>query len=282
MARTNREVATRGLTVRFTDAASGAPPVLMVHSSGMSSRQWLRLTLELEGRGARPVAPDLLGYGESDAWPNPDDFPIDADVDAVLGVQSAIDAPCLLVGHSFGGFLALLAASARPDLTLGVVVHEPVSWGMMREAEPATVDEAFRDIDHDGLFFDTVRGGGEAWFERFVDFWSGKGTWAALPARQKSALSSSGRQTFLEVRALCLDETPAATYAKVRAPTVVTCGRTSPELERRVCGLVAGAIEGATLAPVEGGHMSPLTHADGFERVVFDMLERVGARRTSG
>jgi pimeloyl-ACP methyl ester carboxylesterase len=82
-----------------------------------------------------------------------------------------------------------------------------------------------------------------------------------------------GRQTFLEVRALCLDRTPGSAWQPIRCPVAITCGEASPALEVRVCELVTAAIGGATLTRLPGGHMSPITHADAFHRVVFGTLE---------
>jgi pimeloyl-ACP methyl ester carboxylesterase len=102
----------------------------------------------------------------------------------------------------------------------------------------------------------------------------GKGTWAALPARQHATMLAHGRQTFFEVRALCHDRTPAAAWRPIRCPVAITCGEESPKLEVRVCELVTDAIDGAVLTRLPGGHMGPITNAEAFEAVVFETLER--------
>src|ERR1700687_3926045 len=62
---TEMELATRsGLHVECSGAGDS---VLLLHSSGLSGRQWRRLTPELVRRGMRAVVPDLTGHGASDA-----------------------------------------------------------------------------------------------------------------------------------------------------------------------------------------------------------------------
>ena len=46
---------------------------MICRSSGMSSRQWRRLEAELSSTH-RVIAPDLLGYGESSAFPDTERF----------------------------------------------------------------------------------------------------------------------------------------------------------------------------------------------------------------
>jgi lipase len=69
------------------------------------------------------AAPDLIGHGRSScAAP----WTIDANVAAFAALLDAdADEPVLVVGHSFGGALALNLAAARPDLVDGLVLLDP-------------------------------------------------------------------------------------------------------------------------------------------------------------
>jgi pimeloyl-ACP methyl ester carboxylesterase len=67
---------------------------------------------------------DRRGY-----WPNPpadgEDFEVDAD-----DVADLLTEPTHLVGHSYGGIAALLAAAKRPDLVRSLTVNEPPAFGV--------------------------------------------------------------------------------------------------------------------------------------------------------
>ncbi|BDB40956.1 hypothetical protein Mkiyose1088_09410 [Mycobacterium kiyosense] len=69
------------------------------------------------------AAPDLIGHGRS-SWAAP--WSIDANVAALAALLDAeASAPVLVVGHSFGGALALHLAAARPELVSGLVLLDP-------------------------------------------------------------------------------------------------------------------------------------------------------------
>ena len=79
-----------------------------------------------------PVAPTLLGYeddGKVGEWEN---FHIDHDVEVVA---SAMDTEHnILVGHSYGGMVALQTALKYPQRVDGLILFEPVAYGVIRES----------------------------------------------------------------------------------------------------------------------------------------------------
>ena len=69
------------------------------------------------------AAPDLLGHGRS-SWAAPWTF--DANVSALGALlDDEADAPVLVVGHSFGGGVAMHLAAARPDRVAGLLLLDP-------------------------------------------------------------------------------------------------------------------------------------------------------------
>jgi lipase len=84
------------------------------------------------------AAPDLLGHGRS-SWAAP--WTIDANV-AALGalLDEVAEAPVVVVGHSFGGGLAMHLAAVRPDLVAALVLLDPavgLDGGWMRDIAEA-------------------------------------------------------------------------------------------------------------------------------------------------
>jgi lipase len=71
------------------------------------------------------AAPDLLGHGRS-SWAAP--WSIDANVAALAAlIDTAADGPVVVVGHSFGGAVALQLAAARPDQVAALVLLDPAA-----------------------------------------------------------------------------------------------------------------------------------------------------------
>lgn len=230
--------------------------VLLIHSGGFTSRQWRKLA-ELLAPDYRVLAPDLLGYGASGPWPDGKPFHFREDLDLLL---SLIDAPVHLVGHSYGGFLALQLALARPELVRSIAAFEPVAFGILDDVDDADARAGLSTVKR--TWDPDANGVDEAWLAAFVDWWNGAGAWTRLPEETRAAFRGVGWKVFQEVTTLAADRTSRATYATITAPTLILGGAKSPLTERRVVEKLGAALPHARaqLLP-EVGHMGPITHA---------------------
>jgi lipase len=115
------EAVTHDLHVhRFGPA--GPVQVLAIHGLTGHGRRWRTLAT-----GHLPeitvAAPDLIGHGRS-SYSAP--WTVDANVAALATlVENDADGPVVVVGHSFGGAIALHLAAACPDLVSGLVLLDP-------------------------------------------------------------------------------------------------------------------------------------------------------------
>jgi pimeloyl-ACP methyl ester carboxylesterase len=99
-----------GAHYREAGAGNG---VVCLHASASSSAQWRPLMDRLAGR-FHTLAADLYGSGQSPAWSGERPLWL-ADEVALLAPAFAAAGPKFhLVGHSYGGAVALLAALADP------------------------------------------------------------------------------------------------------------------------------------------------------------------------
>ena len=235
-------------------------PVLLLHSSGLSSRQWGRLIEILEPRH-RTFAPDLLGSGANPLWPDDQPFDLAMDVDAIERIVDDIGEPIHVVGHSYGGLLAVTLARRMPERIRSLVAYDPVAFGVLHGANDA---EGLADLARAGnnpTFTDFARGGSDAWFEVFVDYWNGPGAWRGMSQSGRESFLRVGRKVFYEVWSLIHDRTPASAYAGIDAPALFLGGAASPPAARRVVALIAGAFPRGAARFIPGaGHMGPLTH----------------------
>ncbi len=91
------------------------PMVVLLHGLASDSTTWERAIGPLADRGVRVVAPDLLGHGESDK-PS-EGYLLHEFADGLSGLLDALGARrAALVGHSFGGAVAMQTAFQYPDL----------------------------------------------------------------------------------------------------------------------------------------------------------------------
>lgn len=266
------ELLVEGQRIHFEDQGSG-PAVLLLHSSGLSSQQWRRLRTALES-SHRVLAPDLIGYGRSASWAGAEPFQFGTDVAVAEAVAAVASGPIHVVGHSYGGFLALkVAAGGRVPLA-SLAMYDPVAFGVLYSAQD---QEGLQDLavaDANGSFFAPDLEGTAAWCELFVDYWSGPGYWKRLPPPQQAAFASNSRKMFQEVRSLVQDRTPQSDYRHIRAPTLLLSGTRSPPAGRRVAAIVAETLPRARLEVLSGaGHMGPLTHAERVSDLIVQHIE---------
>lgn len=267
---------TRGsLSISHLDQGSG-PTALLLHSGGLSSRQWGRLAAALSP-SRRVLAPDLLGYGTSTPWPADAPFDLEEDLRLVEALLEGVPGPLDVVGHSYGGLIALRFALKRPRDIRSLAVYEPVSFGVLYEPPDPDGEADLAQLDHDGLFLADEGGGNEAWLERFVDYWNGPGAWRTVSEATRDAFLQSGRKVFQEVRSVMADRVPVAAYRVVEAPVLLLNGADSTRAAHRVCDRLLTAFPRARrITFPDTGHMGPLTNSRAVNDAIIAHIEDAG------
>ncbi|GJI86879.1 alpha/beta fold hydrolase [Duganella hordei] len=119
------KIAVNDIEINVKDQGGGAPAVVFLHYWGGSSRTWDAVIAALPP-SYRTVAPDLRGWGDSEAPATGyalADFADDAQqMIAKLGLREYV-----LIGHSMGGKIAQLLASRRPSGLVGLVLVAPAT-----------------------------------------------------------------------------------------------------------------------------------------------------------
>jgi pimeloyl-ACP methyl ester carboxylesterase len=125
---TDGAVTVEGSRIHYREAGDG-PPVVLLHGGIIDAARvsWPPVVDRLAPE-YHVVAPDLLGYGESDLPPGPYSIPRHAEV--VAGVLDELDlGPVTLVGLSMGGGVAMQVALDRPDRLERLVPIDPFGLG---------------------------------------------------------------------------------------------------------------------------------------------------------
>ena len=238
------------------------PTVVALHCSGAGGYQWRRLAGVL-GAHFQMVAPDLIGCGAEPHWTGVHPFRAADEASRVVDIIDAAESPVHLVGHSYGGGVALRVAAERPDRIASLTLYEPVAFHLLRTAgvaERAAFDEimAFaRQIDRAVLC-------GAYWAaaERFVDRWNGAGAWAATDPDAQARIARYIPKACLEFRAMAEETTPRATYRQFGFPKLLLVGEHASEPVRLIARQLAEHMAPTSLRTVFGaGHMGPFTHA---------------------
>ena len=132
-----RRVTVSGLTLRVREWPADGPPIVLAHGLASNSRIWDDVATRLADR-FHVVALDQRGHGLSDR-PS-DGFDFSKVAGDLYGLIQALDlGRSTIVGHSWGGNVALVFAATHPELTRALVL---VDGGMI---EPSANPEMTLD-----------------------------------------------------------------------------------------------------------------------------------------
>jgi len=260
------------------------PWLVALHSSMSSRRQWQRLG-DMLRHDHRVLAIDLLGYGDAPRPPAASPFTLAVEaarIRALLPTWIAADDPLHLLGHSYGGAVALQLAVELADRVDSITLYEPTAFHLLPGEHPALqppreiatmVTQLARESDaREAQLIAT---------ELFVDFWSGAGSFAALDEAKQLRLSSQVRKVALDFQALFEPSYPTAQLAQIAAPACLITGRNSPDCVHQILAVLADHLPAHELRCIAAGHMAPVTHPDLVNPLVQAFLreQRAGSRR---
>jgi len=245
-------------SARLHSVTVGAGPlVACLHSSGSSSGQW-RPLIESQQATRRFVAFDFHGHGRSPDFTG-DAYELRSESDAVLHSLPPSREPIHLVGHSYGGAVALDLAVRYPGRFASVTVFEPVLFALL---DPGS--EEFAEITSVGsaIVRAALAGEREVASAAFIDYWNGTGSWRGLAPEQKDRVCARIVPVARHFQALFADPLPLARLRELRVPTLVLLGDRSPAPARAVSHRL-GVLPFVAVEALAGvAHMGPVTHAE--------------------
>jgi len=252
------------LTEHVPDGGDGAGPlVVLVHGSLDRAGSFARVTRRLPD--LHTVAYDRRGYHRSrHVLPVHDS--LDGHVDDLLSVMAG--RPSVVVGHSYGGDVALGAAlrSGGDGPVLAVGAFEPPmpwlgTWATRpRPALPAPAE-------------DDPAMAAERFFRRMV----GDSAWERLPEEARQARRADGAALAAELADMRTAGAPFDVTA-LAVPAVFGRGTRSLPHHRAPADWLVAHVPGAELVEIEGAaHGAHLTHPDGFARFVRTVVARAGS-----
>jgi len=245
---------------------------VLVHSSASGNRQWRKLSERLSPRH-RVIAPNLFGNGATSVWREPRRQTIADAAQVVLGLVEALEleAPLRLVGHSWGGAVALHAAHVLGERVGKLVLYEPMLPGLLK-AHGRLQAAAETGALHAHLQRCAASGDWLAAAERFTDYFYGDGAWAATPPERRQLIADLLPPNLHEWDAAMVP-LRADAFAGISAQTLLMRGRaTRPALVEMASVLYQRFTHWQLVDVAACGHMAPLTHAAVVNAWIVDFL----------
>lgn len=265
---------------RFYREAGAGEPIVLLHCSSGSSGAWAPVMNYL-GQDYRGLAPDLLGYGRTAPWPRDAPLGPDGELGIVEALLDVAGRPVHLIGHSYGGTVALRAARRFPRRIASLTLIEPVAFHLLRRADEP---DGWREIAALAERHLALVGEGRdaAAAEAFVTYWMGPKAGQPIPDAARDSAVRAATKVSAEWRLMFAADDDRDAIARIGAPTLLICGGRTRTPARRVVEVLRRALPHALYHEIaDAGHMSPLTHPADIAEAIRHQVDSINPRRRS-
>ena len=233
-------------------------PVLLLHSAMSSKLQWYKL-MQSMSRNHLMIAVDFYGYGDSPFPRNTENFSLSDEIALLESLLKNVippHEPFHIVGHSYGGAVALRYCYKAEERVRSLTLYEPVAFHLLRQPD----EKLFAQVLHQEEIVSNLvklEKYAEA-AEHFIDRWNGAGTFSGYPKEVQILLCQSVKKLPLGFRALVEEPLTLEDYSRFKVPVCIIAGQRSPIDSRRVAELLAEHLIHCQLNWIDADHMAPV------------------------
>jgi pimeloyl-ACP methyl ester carboxylesterase len=258
-----------GIRLAYSDTGAGQPVVLLVHGFPLNRSMWDPQLGSLKAFGARVIAPDLRGFGASEAGP-PGPLSMEQHADDLVALLDAlgIQDKVVYVGLSMGGYVGFALWRRHSERIAAFVIADSraaadtpegrqARQGLATQAEALNSPQPAIDAMLPRLLSPHLRPG-------------------SMPEHLLKGMmsASSARAVADGARGLGQRADSFSTLPTINVPTLVVVGEhdvlTPPEDSRQI----AEAVPNARLVTIDqAGHMSNLENPDAINTALIDFLK---------
>ncbi|WP_138935295.1 alpha/beta fold hydrolase [Roseovarius arcticus] len=231
--------------------------VLMIHGVGLRAEAWAAQIDELS-KAHRVVAVDIPGHGESAALKSRAQM-----ADFTDAIAAVLDAPAVVVGHSFGAMIAMDMATRYPDRVIGVAALNAIY-----RRDPAAKSAVLARAD-------SLGGAAVADPGATLARWFGD-----APSPQRDAchgwLSGVDPAGYRDAyRAFAREDGPSNQELRdMHCPVLFLTGGREPNSTPEMSQQMAVMVKDGRAEVVDGAaHMLPMTHASEVNVILADFLK---------
>ena len=257
-----------GIRLAFDDTGTGMP-ILLIHGFPLCRRMWQPQLRKLAEAGFRVIAPDLRGFGESDAVDGP--YTMDQFADDVVALLDHLEIEKAVVGGmSMGGYVLLNLCERHSERLAGACFI----------TTRATADDEAGKARRLQLARDVAKFGPQVIADAFYPVLFAE---ASLTERPKLVDEVCGWMMATDSRGLAggllaMRERPdySAFLPAISIPSLAIGAVGDLAAPPENARAIAAAIPGCRLCIVpDAGHMANLEHPGAFNRCLLDFLKDV-------
>jgi pimeloyl-ACP methyl ester carboxylesterase len=260
---------------RFDYEECGAgPTIVLVPGSCSTGAAWRPVIAACNGR-FRCVTTSLLGYGATAERRSTRDPSIAHEAEVLEAVVRKAGR-AHLVGHSFGGLVALAVALRKQVPLASLTIVEAPAAELLRACGEVEHYRAFRQMTD--TYFALHEGGSSEAIADMIDFYGGAGTFASWPQRVRGYAVQTTPVNILDWASAYGFPLSAELLSTIDLPVLVIWGEASHPAAQRANALLSLCMKGASRATIDGAaHFMIATHANEVARLI---SEHVGNHDT--
>ncbi|KRB86963.1 alpha/beta fold hydrolase [Noviherbaspirillum sp. Root189] len=259
----------------FVREGGAGSRVICIHANASTSAQWRGL-IDLLLPKYHIVAPDSYGAGKSPDWHSDRIISLRDELALIEPLLTEAKDPVVLVGHSYGAAVALIAALVHPARVRALALYEPTLFSLVdAESPPPNDADGIRNaVQMASMALD--RGDQEAAAEAFIDYWMGTGSWKNTPEPRKQSIAASVKNVRRWAHALMSEPTPLATFRQLDIPILYMVGGRSTASAHGVARVLLSTLPQAHLVRFnELGHMGPITNPEAVNAAIEQFLRQI-------
>jgi len=233
--------------------------VILLHSTAAGNKQWKKL-IELLCEDYHLIAPNLFGYGETVAWTGQKPQTLEDQAEIIRQFLPSDGSKFSLVGHSFGGSVAMMAAKLFRHQIDKLILLEPNLNYLLRDLGSS---DDFNEIlaMRDNIKINGAIGKWEIAAKVFADYFNGSGTWDAMDMDRQKKFIFALKPNYHEWDPVMNEKTSMKEWKSClpAKTTVLSCTKTIRSISAIIRLLRSSMTSWDFIEYQEGGHMAPLT-----------------------
>ncbi len=215
---------------------------------------------------------DQPGHGRAADWDDDGDLQ-DRVTEMALDLLTE---PMDVIGHSFGGTVALRLAVERPEMVRTLTLLEPVMMAVAKVDNPQVAAILARDMN---AFYHALATGERAQAAQiFTEFYGDGRPWDSLSDDGRNAIIDRIHLIGAGSRAVNEDHYDllgTRKFEQIKVPTLIVDGGQGGAVMNTVCDGLARRIPNATRVCIAGGgHMVPLTRPEAVAREILQLVSQ--------
>lgn len=259
---------------------SGAgSPVVLAHCSGSSHKQWNILTQQLQHQ-YKVLAPDFLGYGKSDSFSGwaLHEAPDATALEELITKQSE---PVHLIGHSYGGAMALMATISVPHRVRSLTLIEPVAFNVLRTTYDWQQWHQICAVADRIIFLTHQQKYKQAAYE-FIRYWHSGVAWWLMPRTLKTRLQKAMPKIAAEFHLMYSHIVAPDALQRLTTPVHLLCGSATTREAKAVAQTLHDLLPDSHFSELTNcGHLAAVTRPAKVNPVIVNWIQSLDNAKTT-